>query len=227
MKPTWNTQLWLFVLMGFLLLACSAGQILGKATTTGNEKIESSPEALTQQNGQNETVPPLEVKTTLPLYNPDNRLPSETPSAVPTKKPAPTRAIDLNAPYDESAVPQMDIDAALTSASKDGKEVLLDFGANWCPDCLVLSKLFEDPSVKPYLEDHFYVVRINVGYADKNMDVVKKFGNPIEKGIPVVVVLNAKGETLASTDDGSLANARTDTAADILNFLKTWVAKAD
>jgi thiol-disulfide isomerase/thioredoxin len=149
----------------------------------------------------------------------------ETPAPHPTLEESSTSAAPAKAPYDEKAVPQDDIDAALRLAQGDGKLVLLDFGANWCPDCLVLSTLLEDPSVEPYLKEHFYVVHIDVGYWDKNPDMVQKYGNPIEKGIPAVVILTAAGDTIATTKDGALANARTATAAEILQYLKMWVAK--
>lgn len=131
----------------------------------------------------------------------------------------------VSGPYNEKAVPQDDIDAALTSAQQDGKLVLLDFGANWCTDCLVLTQLFEDPAVQPYLDENFHVVQIDVGYWDKNLDVVQKYGYPIEKGVPAIVILSANGETIASTKDGALANARTATTDEILGYLKAWVAK--
>ena len=43
------------------------------------------------------------------------------------------------------------VGGALTAAKADGKHVLLDFGADWCPDCRVLGKLFEDPAVAPFV----------------------------------------------------------------------------
>jgi thiol:disulfide interchange protein len=147
---------------------------------------------------------------------------SQTLLATPNPLSAP---VSSGGPYDEAAVPKKDIDAALANAQKDGKLVLLDFGANWCPDCVVLSKLFEDPSVQPYLQDHFYVVRINVGQWDKNLDISQKYGKPIDNGIPAVVVLASNGDILATTKDGALANARTATPQEILGYLKTWVAK--
>src|SRR5438093_12777177 len=47
-------------------------------------------------------------------------------------------------PYDKRADAHKDIQTALTEAQADGKLVLLDFGANWCLDCIVLSHLYED-----------------------------------------------------------------------------------
>src|SRR5215469_13165065 len=60
-----------------------------------------------------------------------------------------------------------DIDAAVAAARQDGKRVLLDFGADWCPDCRVLGGLFEDASVAPIVSANFHVVRIDVGRRDK------------------------------------------------------------
>jgi len=42
--------------------------------------------------------------------------------------------------YPASDAPR-DIDAAVAAARQDGKYVLLDFGADWCPDCRVLGGL--------------------------------------------------------------------------------------
>jgi thiol-disulfide isomerase/thioredoxin len=160
-----------------------------------------------------------------------SQIPQLTPLVVlPTDLPQPTPAASSSSqnnsqPYDAAAVPSDDIDAALTSAKNDGKLVLLDFGANWCPDCLVLSQLFDDPLVQPYLRDHFHVVHIDVGYWDRNLDTANKYGNPIEKGIPAVVILTSDEKTIATTKDGSLANASTATAQEILDDLKAWVAK--
>ena len=151
---------------------------------------------------------------------------ADPPTDPPQSTPATSSSSQENRePYDAAAAPQDDIDAALTSAKNDGKLILLDFGANWCNDCLALSKLFDDPLVQPYLQDHFHLVHIDVGYWDKNLDTSNKYGNPIEKGIPAVVILTSDEKTIATTKDGSLANASTATAQEILDDLKAWVAK--
>src|SRR2546426_8240097 len=85
-------------------------------------------------------------------------------------------------PYDKGADAHTDIQTALTEARADGKLVLLDFGANWCLDCIVLSHLFEDKTVHPFLDDNFHVVSIDVGNWDRNLDVSKQYGSPIDNG---------------------------------------------
>jgi thioredoxin 1 len=124
--------------------------------------------------------------------------------------------------YDLRANPNAAIAQALKQSKADQKRVLLDFGADWCPDCQVLAQRFDDPTVKPFLDAHYHVVRIDVGRWDNNLDVANRYGNPIEKGIPAVVILDADANTITSTAGGELANARTATANDILTFIQQW-----
>ena len=148
--------------------------------------------------------------------------PAAQPTPTATAKPAPKKVVTLPRPYNEKADPEQDIAAALKQATADHKRVLLDFGANWCPDCIVLSMHFDNAQVKPFLDQHFIVVQIDVGQWDKNLAISEQYGNPIKRGIPAVVVLDADGTQLASTADGSLASASTSQPQEILAYLKQW-----
>lgn len=53
--------------------------------------------------------------------------------------------------YDASADAEADVKDALAAAAKDGKPVLVDLGADWCPDCVVLGRLAAKPEVAPLL----------------------------------------------------------------------------
>jgi thiol:disulfide interchange protein len=139
----------------------------------------------------------------------------------PSGAPAPTAA-PRTPLYDASADARQNIADALALAKADHKLVLIDFGADWCADCVVLSRLFDDAQVKPYLDDHFAVVRVDVGQWDHNLDISKSYGDPIAKGIPAVVVLRPDGTIVASTGGGELANARTASKGDILTLLRQW-----
>jgi thiol-disulfide isomerase/thioredoxin len=128
-------------------------------------------------------------------------------------------------PYDKRADAHREIQTALTDARADGKLVLLDFGANWCLDCIVLSHLFEDKTVRPFLDDNFHVVSVDVGNWDRNLDVSQQYGSPIDNGIPALVILAGSGDVIASTKNGALADARTASAREVLDYLKSWVAR--
>jgi thiol:disulfide interchange protein len=69
------------------------------------------------------------------------------------------RAQAAQAPlYDPRADARAEIRAALAAAARDHKLVLLDFGADWCLDCVILERHFHDAAVQPYLREHFHVV---------------------------------------------------------------------
>ncbi len=127
--------------------------------------------------------------------------------------------------YDPGADAVAAIDSALSKAKAADKLVLVDFGADWCVDCLVLDTFFSDSTVKPYLDSHFVVVRVDVGRWDHNLDLSKRYGSPIDKGVPAVVILSANGDVLDSTANGALESARNMTAADILKYVQRWAAK--
>jgi thiol:disulfide interchange protein len=131
----------------------------------------------------------------------------------------------VDGPYNEKADAHKDIAAALALAQRDKKNVLLDFGGNWCLDCVVLEKLFDDHLVRPFLEANFHVVHIDIGQWDKNKDIDQQYGGVIAKGVPAVVVLDPSGKMIDSTKDGSLESARHATAEQILARLNTWAPK--
>ncbi|AGY57207.1 thioredoxin family protein [Gloeobacter kilaueensis] len=129
-------------------------------------------------------------------------------------------------PYDETADAHKQITSALAAARQDGRYVLLDFGANWCPDCRVLGSYFENGPLKNLVDQRFHLVSIDVGRWNRNTDIAVQYGNPIKKGIPAVVVLDSQGKIVGSTAGGELANARTMTAQQVGNLLEAWAPKA-
>lgn len=143
------------------------------------------------------------------------------PTASPTPAASPSEATGWIL-YDPALDAPAAVEAALAKANADGKRVLLDFGADWCPDCHVLDSFFEDPRAKAILDASYHVVRIDVGYFDKNLETATKYGNVIGVGIPSVVILDAEGTKLVDTAGGELADSRRYTADDIVEFLDSW-----
>lgn len=124
--------------------------------------------------------------------------------------------------YDPQANARAAIQSALTEAQRDQKLVLLDFGADWCLDCVILDHLLQDAAVQPYLGEHYHLVRVDVGRFDHNLDIVRKYGTPIEGGVPAIVVLAPSGRILVNTRDGSMEGARRMTPAVIRRNLEQW-----
>ena len=128
-------------------------------------------------------------------------------------------------PYDEKADAAADVQHALTAARADHRSVLLVFGANWCGDCRALDKAMHGSS-QQLIAGKFDVVKVDVGNFDKNLELAKRYGNPIEKGIPAVVVLSADNRVIYSSRGGELADARKMGEQGIYDFLSQKVVSA-
>jgi thioredoxin 1 len=126
-------------------------------------------------------------------------------------------------PYNESANATADVQSALAAARADRNDVLLVFGANWCPDCRELDKAINGSS-HALISGHFQVVKVDVGRFDKNLELANQYGNPIKMGIPAVVVLTADNKIVYSSKGGELANARKLGDTGIYDFLSSHVA---
>jgi thioredoxin 1 len=128
-------------------------------------------------------------------------------------------------PYDEGAHAAADLQRALAAARADRNDVLVVFGANWCPDCRELDKALNGKS-HALIAGHFQLVKVDVGRFDKNLDLADRYGNPIKMGIPAVVVLSADDRIVYSSKGGELANARRMGDTGIYDFLASHVAPA-
>ena len=122
--------------------------------------------------------------------------------------------------YKADANATQDIRRALAVAGKQHKNVLVDFGGNWCIDCHVLENAFHQPRIAPLLDGNYIVVHVDVGKYDKNLDLAKKYHVDLEKGVPSLAVLDAQGKVLYAT--GDFERARMMSEDDVIQFLAKW-----
>jgi thiol:disulfide interchange protein len=128
--------------------------------------------------------------------------------------------------YDESADGSKQIAEALALAGKDGKRVLLQFGANWCGWCHKLHSLFDtDKDIAARLKTDYVVVLIDVNKGH-NGQVDAKYGHPTKFGLPVLVVLDADGKQLTTKDSGELEEGNHHSPAKVMAFLEKWSPKS-
>jgi thiol:disulfide interchange protein len=126
--------------------------------------------------------------------------------------------------YPASADAKKEIDEARQHARTDKKRVLLVFGGNWCYDCHVLDRALHEGAAGKLVRDSFLLVHVDIGEGEKNLDLVKKYKVPLEKGVPAVVILNGAGELLFSSANGQFEAARRMMKKDLLAFLRRWRA---
>jgi protein disulfide-isomerase len=135
-------------------------------------------------------------------------------------------AAAADSPYNEAADAKLDIKQALTQAATANTPVIVVFGANWCGDCKMLDSAMKNGASAPLLSRDFKIVKVNVGHFDKNLDVAKSYGVPLEKGIPAVAIISTKNEVLYATRDGELADARKMGDNGIYEFFKRVTASS-
>ena len=126
-------------------------------------------------------------------------------------------------PYDREADAKSQI-AALLADRSSGKRILLTFGGNWCSDSRSLERRYRTPELAALLEREFRALHVDVGRSRRNRDIVEKYGNPIDKGIPSVVLIAPDG-TLLYTDHGSLSSAGRMSDPDLIAFFERLAAE--
>ncbi|MER8095616.1 thioredoxin family protein [Streptomyces goshikiensis] len=160
--------------------------------------------------------------------SPAGSKPGSAAEAAPAAKPKPaasapkTTAKAAFAPgYDSAADGRQALDAALRAAAADGKQVLLDFGANWCGNCKAADKVFGQPATNALLNDSYHLVKIDIGSQNSvNFSILRKYssGGGSYK-MPVLIVLSPPGTV--RTDTHQSGNPAL-TADGLGSFLRQW-----
>ncbi|MGA3164655.1 MAG: thioredoxin family protein [Terriglobia bacterium] len=127
--------------------------------------------------------------------------------------------------YDEKADAQRDISAAIANARKAKKNIVLIFGANWCPDCHALDAQMHNAELAALLAQNFEIVKVDIGRHNKNLDLAKQYKVPIQHGIPALAVLDSGGHLLYAMDQGQFADARNMSYESIKAFFEQWRPK--
>ena len=133
-------------------------------------------------------------------------------------------ATAADGPYNETADAKLDIKQALTQSGGSPLPVIVVFGANWCGDCKMLDSAMKHGASAPLLAQDFKIVKVNVGRFDKNLDVAKAYGVPLQMGIPAVAIISTNNRVVYVTREGELANARKMGDAGIYEFFKRVTA---
>ena len=85
--------------------------------------------------------------------------------------------------YNETVDARTEIKEALEKARTEHKRVIVVFGANWCYDCHVLDAAFHRPEQAAIIAASYEVVHVDVGKFDKNLDLMKKYEVPRNRGM--------------------------------------------
>jgi thiol:disulfide interchange protein len=124
--------------------------------------------------------------------------------------------------YPANADAKKEIEDALKIAANQNKRVMLVFGGNWCYDCHVLDQGLHEGEAGRIVSEGFLVVHVDIGEADKNLDLVTKYETTLDSGVPTVVLLNGSGHVIYSSTKGEFEAWRKMMKKDLVAFLNQW-----
>jgi thioredoxin 1 len=127
--------------------------------------------------------------------------------------------------FDDNANVRQLIASAIAEASRDHKNIVLDFGANWCPDCHALHEQMHQGELASIIQKNFVVVPVSVGRYDRNLDIARQYDVPLRHGIPALAILDSHGKLLYSMKDGQFSNARSMNSVSFIEFFRKWEPK--
>jgi thioredoxin 1 len=122
--------------------------------------------------------------------------------------------------YDGTDVSKDKLNNFITNTLNEEKQPLFLFGANWCPDAQCLDAILRLPTFESYLNEHFSIMRIDVGEYDRNMSLMEPLGLPSQEGIPRVIVLDLKGEPINLETNDRWRSARQSDPQDIFEYFQ-------
>ncbi len=125
--------------------------------------------------------------------------------------------------YSVTADPYNQLEVALSKASKENKNILIQAGGNWCSWCRLFYKFSnENKTVDSILKADYVVLHINYSKENKNEKFFKEYKNPGRFGYPSFLVLNSTGELLHIQDSGYLEEAKGYSEEKVSRFLLLW-----
>lgn len=137
--------------------------------------------------------------------------------------------------YDESINPDTQITEALGKAAANGKYVVAQLGGNWCKWCIRFAKFIDaDPDLKKLVDDNFEFIHVNYNPRDPEATTdqaatkaaLKRLGNPVRFGFPVLVVMDSEGNVIHTQDSGFLESGEGYDKEKVKRFFESWTAEA-
>ena len=80
--------------------------------------------------------------------------------------------------------------------------------------------------VRSYTDERFLFVNVDVGKLNQNRGLAQELGVSMNRGIPVAIFFDRKGQVIGATNDGELEPARHFTSPQILKFVRDVVERS-
>lgn len=140
---------------------------------------------------------------------------------------------DMQSPYNPDSDVRADLKKAILQARQENKNVLIQFGGNWCPWCLRFHKLVKGtPQIDSLMKENYIYLLANVPKEKEKRDVAlfRQYDYPNRFGFPVFVILDKNGKRLNTQDSDAFENPDPDVkgydTSKVIRFLKMWTPAA-
>lgn len=119
---------------------------------------------------------------------------------------------------------QAKIEALVAQAQKEGKNIILQGGGNWCVWCWRFDSFWqEDQELTDLVKNNYLYYHLNWSPENKNEELFAKYGNPGKKyGYPVLIFLDQNGKQIHTQNTGDLEQGKSYDKAKVKAVLEKW-----
>ncbi|WP_061084675.1 thioredoxin family protein [Chryseobacterium indologenes] len=144
------------------------------------------------------------------------------------KKKAGEEKAKLPKPYNPKADAQADINKLVAKAKKEGKNIMIQAGGNWCIWCLRFNNFVQTtPELKELVDKNYLYYHLNFSPDNKNEKVFAQYGNPGDKfGYPVFIVLDKNGKMIKVQQSDVFEDGKGYSLEKVKAFFNEWIPKA-
>ena len=129
----------------------------------------------------------------------------------------------LPLPYNEKEIESLKLDRFIDLTINKGKQPVIIFGGNWCPDCRILEGTLAMPTIKKFIDQHYQIMHIDIGRYDRNMELMNHLNIESKKGVPRVVILDLEKNIVNSSTSSEWTTARDRKQQEIYNYFQKFV----
>lgn len=140
------------------------------------------------------------------------------------KKAAAEEKAKLPKPYNPKADAHADINKLIAKAKKEGKNIMIQAGGNWCIWCLRFNKFVQNtPELKNVVDKNYVYYHLNYSPENKNEKIFAEYGNPGDKfGYPVFIVLDKNGKMIHVQPSDVLEEGKGYSLEKVKEFFNQW-----
>lgn len=114
-----------------------------------------------------------------------------------------------------------DVQDAIDRAQREGKNLMITLGGDWCIWCYRLEAFIQDhPELRDLRDSRYVSVNVYVGEGGENADFVEQL--PPFSGVPHIFVYNSRGELLCSQDTEVFEEGESYSFDRVRDFLRRW-----